>query len=71
MLCLQIFFVLFIEQPIYHCTLPLKKAFDTADHQILIQKFVVYGVDGKELSWLNPTCIIASSVAKLMDTFTA
>ena len=24
MLCLRIFFILFIEKPIYHCTLPLK-----------------------------------------------
>ena len=30
MLCLRIFFVLFIEQPIYHCTLPLKGLFHPA-----------------------------------------
>ena len=29
----------------------LKKAFDTVDHQILLQKLRVYGIDGKEYLW--------------------
>ena len=29
----------------------LKKAFDTVDHQILLQKIRVYGIEGKEYHW--------------------
>ena len=31
----------------------LKKAFDTVDHQILLQKLRVYGLAGKEISWFQ------------------
>ena len=29
----------------------LKKAFDTVDHQILLNKLKVYGLSGKEITW--------------------
>ena len=31
----------------------LKKAFDTVDHQILLQKLRVYGLAGKEINWFQ------------------
>ena len=31
----------------------LKKAFDTADHQILLNKLKVYGLAGKEITWFE------------------
>ena len=31
----------------------LKKAFDTADHQILLSKLKVYGLSGKEITWFE------------------
>ena len=31
--------------------LDLKKAFDAVDHEILISKFVKYGITGNENSW--------------------
>ena len=31
----------------------LKKAFDTVDHQILLQKLRVYGLAGKEINWFK------------------
>ena len=31
----------------------LKKAFDTVDHQILLQKLHAYGIQGKEYLWIS------------------
>ena len=31
----------------------LKKAFDTVNHQILLQKLRVYGLAGKEINWFQ------------------
>ena len=31
----------------------IKKAFDTVDHQILLNKLKVYGISGKEMTWFE------------------
>ena len=45
MLCLRIFFVLFIEKPIYHCTLPLKGLGQVTIHKPVISVPIVFCTD--------------------------
>ena len=54
MLCLRIFFVLFIEKPIYHCTLPLNYM------SINMSKISRNG-------WQNNTLFQRCNFAKLLD----
>ena len=52
----------------------LKKAFDTVDHDILVEKLCHYGVAGKELDWFKSymsnrkqCCKVNGHVSKLQD----
>ena len=47
----------------------LKKAFDTVDHQILLQKLCVYGIEGKEYLWFLSHLKIASNTVWSMGVY--